>query len=107
MNPLLSNGCTTRRAPTYSASDGTAAFKFITDVFEQYHRFIRKKVRASQSLESFHKAERTLEGSEAGTVERKGQVKRFAGVTREGRRRSSLRSSGPPLSERHSKYFRA
>ena len=46
---------------------------------EQDHRFIKKKVRASQCFKSFHTAERTLEGFEAVNMIRKGQVKRVSG----------------------------
>jgi transposase, IS6 family len=48
-------------------------------VIEQDHRFVKKKVRASQCFKSFHTAERTLEGIEAVNMMRKGQVKRLAG----------------------------
>jgi transposase-like protein len=44
-------------------------------VIEQDHRFIKKKVRASQCFKRFHTAERTLEGIEAMHMMRKGQVK--------------------------------
>jgi transposase-like protein len=53
--------------------------KYLNNVIEQDHRFIKKKVRASQRLKSFHTAERTLEGIEAVNMMRKGQVKRLAG----------------------------
>jgi YD repeat-containing protein len=36
--------------------------KYLNNVIEQDHRFIKKKVRASQCFKSFHTAERTLEG---------------------------------------------
>ena len=39
--------------------------KYLNNVIEQDHRFIKKKVRASQCFKSFHTAERTLEGIEA------------------------------------------
>jgi hypothetical protein len=54
--------------------------KYLNNVVEQDHRFIKKKVRASQCFKSFHTAERTLEGVEALNMMRKGQVKRLAGV---------------------------
>ena len=38
--------------------------KYLNNVIEHYHRFIKKKVRASQCFESFHTAERTLESIE-------------------------------------------
>lgn len=51
--------------------------KYLNNVIEQDHRFIKKKVRASQCFKSFHTAERTLEGIEAVNMIRKGQVKRL------------------------------
>jgi IS6 family transposase len=53
--------------------------KYLNNVIEQDHRFIKKKVRASQCFKSFHTAERTLEGIEAVNMIRKGQVKRLSG----------------------------
>jgi IS6 family transposase len=53
--------------------------KYLNDVIEQDHRFVKKKVRASQCFKRFHTAERTLEGIEAVNMMRKGQVKRLAG----------------------------
>jgi IS6 family transposase len=53
--------------------------KYLNNVIEQDHRFIKKEVRASQCFKSFHAAERTLEGIEAMNMMRKGQVKRLAG----------------------------
>lgn len=53
--------------------------KYLNNVIEQDHRFIKKKVRASQCFKSFHTAERTLEGIEAMHMMRKGQVKRLDG----------------------------
>jgi transposase-like protein len=53
--------------------------KYLNNVIEQDHRFIKKKVRASQCFKSFHTAERTLEGVESVNMIRKGQVKRLAG----------------------------
>ena len=58
--------------------------KYLNDVIEQDHRFIKKKVRASQCFKSFHTAERTLEGIEAINMIRKGQVKRLAGSDAQG-----------------------
>ena len=43
------------------------------------HRFVIKKVRASQCFKRFHTVERTLEGIESVNMIRKGQVKRLAG----------------------------
>lgn len=53
--------------------------KYLNNVIEQDHRFVKKKVRASQCFKTFHTAERTLEGIEALDMMRKGQVKRVAG----------------------------
>jgi IS6 family transposase len=58
--------------------------KYLNNVIEQDHRFIKKKVRASQCFKSFHTAERTLEGIEAVNMMRKGQVKRLAGSDAQG-----------------------
>src|SRR5438128_382127 len=51
--------------------------KYLNNIIEQDHRFIKKKVRASQCFKSFHTAERTLEGVESINMMRKGQVKRL------------------------------
>jgi transposase-like protein len=53
--------------------------KYLNNIIEQDHRFIKKKVRASQCFKSFHTAERTLEGIETMNMIRKGQVKRLNG----------------------------
>lgn len=53
--------------------------KYLNNVIEQDHRFVKKKVRASQGFKRFQTAERTLEGIEAVNMMRKGQVKRLAG----------------------------
>ncbi len=53
--------------------------KYLNNIIEQDHRFIKKKVRASQCFRSFYTAERTLEGIEALNMMRKGQVKRLSG----------------------------
>lgn len=53
--------------------------KYLNDVIEQDHRFVKKKVRASQCFKSFHTAEGALEGIESINMMRKGQVKRLAG----------------------------
>jgi len=53
--------------------------KYLNNVIEQDHRFVKKKVRASQCFKRFHTAERTLEGIESVNMIRKGQVKRSAG----------------------------
>src|SRR5947199_1067548 len=51
--------------------------KYLNNVIEKDHRFIKKKVRASQCFKSFHTAERTIEGIEAINMMRKGQIKRL------------------------------
>jgi transposase-like protein len=51
--------------------------KYLNNIIEQDHRFIKKKVRVSQCFKRFHTAERTLEGIEAMNMLRKGQVKRL------------------------------
>jgi transposase-like protein len=51
--------------------------KYLNNIIEQDHRFVKKKVRAAQCFKSFHTAERTLEGIEAVNMMRKGQVKRL------------------------------
>ncbi|MET0624552.1 MAG: DDE-type integrase/transposase/recombinase [Pyrinomonadaceae bacterium] len=56
----------------------------LNDVIEQDHRFVKKKVQASQCFKSFHTAERTLEGIEAVNMMRNGQVKRLAGSDAQG-----------------------
>ena len=53
--------------------------KYLTNIVEQDHRFIRKRWRAMQCFRSFHTAERTLEGIESMHMMRKGQVKRLDG----------------------------
>lgn len=49
--------------------------KYLTNIIEQDHRFIRKRWRACQCFRSFHTAERTIEGVEALHMMKKGQVK--------------------------------
>jgi transposase-like protein len=58
--------------------------KYLNNVIEQDHRFIKKKVRAPQCFKRFHTAERTLEGIEAVNMMRKDQVKRLAGRDAQG-----------------------
>ena len=58
--------------------------KYLNNVIEQDHRFIKKEVRASQCFKRFHTAERTLEGIEAINMISKGQVKRLAGSDSQG-----------------------
>jgi transposase, IS6 family len=52
--------------------------KYLNNVIEQEHRFIKKKVRSLQCFKSFHTAVRTLEGIEAMNMMRKRQVKRLS-----------------------------
>ena len=58
--------------------------KYLNNIIEQDHRFIKKKVGASQCFKSFHSAQRTLEGIEAMNMMRKGQIKRLAGNDSQG-----------------------
>ena len=51
--------------------------KYLNNIIEQDHRFIRRRWRACQCFRSFHTAERTIEGIEALHMMRKGQVKRL------------------------------
>src|SRR5689334_2185226 len=51
--------------------------KYLTNIVEHDHRFIRRRWRTMQCFRSFHTAERTLEGVEAMHMMRKGQVKRL------------------------------
>jgi transposase-like protein len=53
--------------------------KYLSNVIGQSHRFVKKKVRASQCFKRFHPAKRTLEGIETTSMMRKGQVKRLSG----------------------------
>ena len=53
--------------------------KYLTNIVEQDHRFIRRRWRSRQCFRRFHTAERTLQGIEAVNMIRKGQVKRVAG----------------------------
>jgi transposase-like protein len=62
---ILPKDCTLRRV------------KYLNNIIEQDHRFVKKKVRASQCFKRFHTAEQTLEGIEAVNMMRKGQVKRL------------------------------
>jgi IS6 family transposase len=53
--------------------------KYLTNIVEQDHRFIRRRWRAMQCFHSFHMAERAIEGIEVMHMMRKGQVKRLGG----------------------------
>jgi IS6 family transposase len=59
--------------------------KYLNNIIEQDHRFVKKKVRASQCFKRFQTAERTLEGIESMNMMRKGQVKRLSGNDVQGR----------------------
>jgi IS6 family transposase len=54
--------------------------KYLNNIIEQDHRFIKKRVRACLGYRSFDTAERTLQGVEAMNMIRKGQLKRISGV---------------------------
>jgi IS6 family transposase len=51
--------------------------KYLNNIIEQDHRFIKKRVRACLGYRAFDTAERTLQGVEAMNMMRKGQVKRL------------------------------
>src|SRR5215216_7761438 len=51
--------------------------KYLNNVFEQDHRFIKKRGREGLGYRSFDTAERTLQGVEAMNMMRNGQVKRL------------------------------
>ena len=51
--------------------------KYLNNIIEQDHRFIKKRVRACLGYRSFDTAERTIQGVEAINMMRKGQVKRL------------------------------
>src|ERR1043165_9094691 len=51
--------------------------KYLNNIIEQDHRFVKKRVRACLGYRSFDTAERTLQGVEAMNMMRKGQVKRL------------------------------
>lgn len=53
--------------------------KYLNNIIEQDHSFIKKKVLAAQCFKRFQTAERTLEGIETMNMMRKGQVERLAG----------------------------
>jgi len=53
--------------------------KYLNNVIEQDHRFVKKRVRAAQCFKTFGTAQRTLDGIEAVNMLRKGQVKRLSG----------------------------
>jgi transposase, IS6 family len=53
--------------------------KYLNNIIEQDHRFIKKRVRSCLGYRSFDTAERTLQGVEVMNMIRKGQVKRLDG----------------------------
>jgi transposase-like protein len=62
---ILPKDCTLRRV------------KYLNNLIEQDHGFIKKKVRSSRCFKRFHTAGRTLEGIESMNKMKKGQVKRL------------------------------
>jgi transposase-like protein len=52
--------------------------KYINNIIEQDHRFVKKRVRAAQCFKTFRTAQRTIDGIEAMNMMRKGQVKRLS-----------------------------
>ena len=52
--------------------------KYLNNIVEQDHRFIKKRVNAMLGFSSFHTASRALIGIEAINMIRKGQIKRVA-----------------------------
>jgi len=61
--------------------------KYLNNIIEQDHRFVKKRVRAAQCFRSFGTAQRTLDGIEALHMMRKGQVKRISGDDASGQAR--------------------
>lgn len=53
--------------------------KYLTNIVEQDHRFIRRRWRAMQVFRTFHTAAAKIEGIESMHMLRKGQVKRLDG----------------------------
>jgi transposase-like protein len=53
--------------------------KYLTNIVDQDHRFIRRRWCAMQCFRTFHTAKRTLDGVESMHMMRKGQVKRLDG----------------------------
>jgi transposase, IS6 family len=68
MEKVLPHDCKLRRV------------KYLNNIIEQDHGFIKKRVRACLGYRSFDTAERTLQGVEAMHMVRKGQVKRLNGT---------------------------
>jgi transposase, IS6 family len=81
---MLPNDCKLRR------------WKYLNNIIEQDHRFIKKRARACLGYRSFDTAERTLQGVEAMNMMRKGQVKRLYRGDATGRRSSSPACSKLP-----------
>jgi IS6 family transposase len=52
--------------------------KYLNNIIEQDHRFIKKRARACLGYCSFDTAERTIQGVEAMNMIRKGQLKRIS-----------------------------
>ena len=53
--------------------------KYMNNIQEQDHRFVKRRVRQSQWFQSFYTAKNTIAGYEAMHMIRKGQVKNLAG----------------------------
>jgi transposase, IS6 family len=70
--------CTSQEEKILPSDCKLRRVKYLNNVIEQDHRFVKKKVRSSQCFKSFHTAERTLEGIESINMIRKGQVKRLS-----------------------------
>jgi transposase-like protein len=52
--------------------------QYLNNIVEQDHRFVKRRVRASQGFRAFHSARRTLQGIEMMNMIRKGQVRWIA-----------------------------
>jgi len=52
--------------------------KYLNNIIEQDHCFVKKRVRACPGYRSFDTAERTIQGVEAINMIRKGQLKRIS-----------------------------
>ncbi len=58
--------------------------KYLNNIIEQDHRFVKKRTRAAQCFKTFGTAQRTIDGIEAMNMVRKGQVKRLSGEDAKG-----------------------
>jgi transposase, IS6 family len=50
--------------------------KYLNNIIEQDHRFIKRRVNYGVGFSGFHTAKRTLQGYEAMNMIRKGQIKK-------------------------------